>query len=57
MSKDNIDWDNFSCVEMMRSIRNNIDAKLAIMTKEETLTYFNNINQKFDRNAKTFATQ
>jgi hypothetical protein len=47
MNWDNFDWDNFSCVDMMRTIRNEIDAKLAYMTDDEVSEYFENINLKF----------
>jgi len=49
MSRDNLDWENFSCVNMMRSIRNRIDAKLANMTDDETSEYLKGINRKFSK--------
>jgi hypothetical protein len=42
-----MNWDNFSCVDMMRTIRNEIDEKLAYMTDDEVSEYFENINMKF----------
>jgi hypothetical protein len=47
MNRDNIDWDNFSCVDMMRAIRNEIDAKLADMTDDEVSEYMKSLNLKF----------
>jgi len=47
MNWDNLDWDNFSCVDMMRAIRNEIDAKLAYMNDDEISEYMRNINLKF----------
>jgi hypothetical protein len=47
MNWDNIDWDNFSCVDMMRAIRNEIDAKLAEMTDDEVSEYMKSLNLKF----------
>jgi hypothetical protein len=47
MNWDNLDWDNFSCVDMMRTIRDKIDAKLASMTDNEVSEYLENINLKF----------
>jgi hypothetical protein len=47
MNWDNLDWDNFSCVDMMRAIRNEIDAKLANMTDDEVSDYMENLNLKF----------
>jgi hypothetical protein len=31
MNWDNLDWDNFSCVEMTRAIRNKMDADFPTM--------------------------
>ena len=42
-----MNWDNFSCVDIMRVIRNEIDAKLACMTDDEISDYLENINIKF----------
>jgi hypothetical protein len=42
-----MNWDNFSCVDMMRTIRNEIDEKLAYMTDDEVSEYLENINMKF----------
>jgi hypothetical protein len=46
MNWDNLDWDSFSCVDMMRTIRNEIDAKLACMTDDEVSEYFESLNLK-----------
>jgi hypothetical protein len=46
MNWDNLNWDNFSCVDMMRSIRNEFDAKFANMTKTERQEYLHEINLK-----------
>ena len=54
MNRDNLDWENFKCVDMMRVIRNKIDAKLANMTEAEVSEYFENVNRKF-RETSRFA--
>jgi len=36
-----------NCVELARAIKDKIDAKLAVMTKDEMSKYFESINLKF----------
>ena len=47
MNWDNLDWNNFSCVDMARSIRNEIDARLDSMTPAERKKYYAEINAKY----------
>ena len=56
MNSNNIDRDNFSCVDMMRKIRNEIDAELAPMTKAERLEYFRKINLKYGKLSQASST-
>ncbi|MCL2690614.1 MAG: hypothetical protein FWE57_12335 [Chitinispirillia bacterium] len=49
MKWDNIDWDNFSCVDMTRKIKNEIDAKFADMTGEEIVEYLRKTHLKFNK--------
>ncbi len=49
MNNNDIDWKNFSCVAMMRSIRDEIDAKLDKMTPSERSEYFREINLKYSK--------
>jgi hypothetical protein len=39
MNWDNLDWDNFSCVDMMRAIRNKINAEIVNMSSAEIIEY------------------
>jgi hypothetical protein len=39
-------WDNFSCVDMARKIKDEISAKLNAMTPEERHLYFEHINHE-----------
>ena len=49
MKWDNIDWNNFSCVDMTRKIKNEIDAKFANMTGEEIVEYLRKTHLEFNR--------
>jgi len=56
MNWDNLDWDNFSCVDMARKIKDEMSAKLNAMTDEEELAYYERIHkaavqrkQEYDR--------
>jgi hypothetical protein len=45
---DNIDWDHFSCVDMTRKIKDEIDAKFAGMTDEEVISCLDEVHSNFD---------
>jgi len=40
MNWDNVDWDNFSCVDVARKLKDEMSAKLNAMTSEEELAYY-----------------
>jgi len=46
MNWNNLDWDNFSCVDMARKIKDEMSAKLNAMTPQERHLYFEHINAK-----------
>jgi len=45
-----MNWNNFSCVDMARSIRNEIDARLDSMTSAERKEYYAEVNAKYCNN-------
>jgi predicted transcriptional regulator len=47
MNWDNLDWDNFSCVDMTRRIKDEIDKEIANMTPDEVCEYLNKASVKF----------
>jgi len=53
MNWDNLDWDNFSCVDMSRRIKNEIDAKFANMTGDEIVEYLHETHLEFSKSLPT----
>jgi hypothetical protein len=49
MNWDNIDWNNFNCVDMSRRIKDERSAKLNAMTYEERLEYYERINLEAEK--------
>jgi fido (protein-threonine AMPylation protein) len=49
MNWDNINWDNFSCVDMSRRIKDEISTELNAMTPGERHQYFERINQEIQK--------
>ena len=49
MNWDNLDWDNFSCVDMSRKVKNEIDAKFANMTGGEIVEYLHETHLEFSK--------
>jgi len=47
MNWDNLDWSNFSCVDMARKIKAEISAELNAMTREERLCVYERNNTKY----------
>jgi len=49
MNWNNLDWDNFSCVDMARKIKNEIDTKFADMTGDEIVEYLHKTHLEFSK--------
>jgi hypothetical protein len=47
MNWDNLDWDNFSCVDMSRRIKDELDAKFATMSGDEIVAYLKDTSMRF----------
>jgi predicted transcriptional regulator len=47
MNWDDLDWDNFSCVDMTRRIKDKIDKDIANMTPNEVCEYLNKGRSEF----------
>jgi hypothetical protein len=48
MNWDDLDWNNFSCVDMARKIKNELDEKFANMAKGEISKYLEKSNLGFN---------
>jgi len=48
MNWDDIDWDNFSCVDMTRRIKDKIDMEIANMAPNEVCEYLRNSHIEFE---------
>ena len=46
MNWDNVDWDNFSCVDISRKLKDEMSAKLNAMTLEERHLFY---EQSYER--------
>jgi len=57
MNWDSIDWNNFSCVDMTRKIKDEIDTEIADMTTDELMKYLHDAQLNFNKSLSVRKTQ